>query len=52
MRVEVDETHLLKRKYKKGRYLTLEKWWLFGVLCKETGHCFAMAVLDRKKETL
>jgi len=52
MRVEVDETHLFKRKYKKGRYLTLEDWWLFGAICKETGQFFSMAVPDRKKETL
>jgi hypothetical protein len=49
---ECDEFYIFKRKYNRGRLYVLEDWWMFDVICRETGECFAMVVLDRTKNTL
>jgi hypothetical protein len=52
--VEIDESLIYSRKNHVGRLLNAEQEqrWIFGGICRETGHCFITAVLDRKANTL
>lgn len=50
--VEVDETHLYKRKYFRGRVLKSESVWLVGGICRETNQSFVKMTTCRNAETL
>lgn len=50
--VEIDESHIRKRKYDKGRVLTSQAIWIFGGICRETKECFLVPVQERNAETL
>ena len=50
--VEVDEAHLFRRKYNRGRRVAGEHVWIFGGICRETKERFIVRVPDRKKSTL
>ena len=50
--VEVDETHMFKRKNNVGRVLRSQSWWVVGGICRETGEIFAVLVQSRKKTSL
>lgn len=52
LHVEIDETHLFKRKYHRGRLLRHEDVWVFGGICRETKEMFVEYVPDRRGETL
>ncbi|KAF4518573.1 hypothetical protein B566_EDAN015737 [Ephemera danica] len=50
--VELDESHLCKRKYHRGRQLITETFWIFGGLCRETREAFMRRVEHRDRNTL
>ena len=50
--VEIDESKLFKRKYNRGRVLSMQEGWAFGGVCRETKAKFAELVPDRSEETL
>src|SRR5207237_7144523 len=50
--VEIDETHLWRRKYGRGRALAHQDLWVFGGICRETKEAFVMLVPDRSGATL
>lgn len=52
LHVEIDESHLFKRKYHRGRQLVHEAVWIFGGICRETGEMFVEVVVDRSGATL
>ena len=52
MTVEIDETHLYKRKYNRGRVLASEAVWLVGGICRETGDVFLHLTTRRDSSTL
>ncbi|MES2287059.1 MAG: IS1595 family transposase, partial [Bacteroidota bacterium] len=52
LHVEIDETHLFRRKYRRGRVLAHEDVWVFGGICRESKEAFVELVADRKGETL
>ena len=52
MHVEMDETHMFKRKYNVGRVPRSVSWWVVGGICRETGEIFAVLVRSRKKASL
>ena len=49
--VQIDESHLFTRKYRVGRVLKSEQYWVFGGI-DENGNMFLERVLRRDKETL
>ena len=50
--VEVDETHIFKRKYNVGRLLQSESVWIVGGICRSTKKVFMKIVACRNKENL
>lgn len=50
--IEIDETHLFKRKYNRGRILAFQAVWIFGFIERETKKIFITQVENRKAETL
>ena len=50
--VEVDETHLFRRKCNVGRLVMFRRIWLFGGISRSTKQCFAFVVHERSKEVL
>lgn len=52
MTVEVDETHLCKRKYNVGRILLSEAVWIVGGICRETKEVFLVKTTRRNEATL
>jgi hypothetical protein len=50
--VEIDETHIRTRKYKKGRVLKTEQFWVFGGICREDRRCFIVQAEKRNAFTL
>ncbi|XP_053209264.1 uncharacterized protein LOC128393164 [Panonychus citri] len=52
--VEIDESVLFKRKYRKGRLLANQskQVWVVGGIERETGHCFVEIAPNRKMPTL
>jgi hypothetical protein len=52
MMVEVDESHLLRRKYGVGRKAKWEDQWLLGCYFSETKQCRIVHVPDRKRSTI
>jgi hypothetical protein len=50
--VEIDETHICKRKYGVGRVLLSEAVWLVGGICRETGEIFLKTTTRRNSNTL
>ncbi|ODM88686.1 putative transposase-like protein [Orchesella cincta] len=52
LHVEIDETHLFKRKYNRGRILAAEHVWCFGGICRESKEAFLHIVPDRSGNTL
>lgn len=50
--VELDETHLYKRKYHKGRVLASQDIWVFGIYERGTKKVFLQSVNKRDAETL
>ena len=42
--VEIDETVIVKRKYKKGR--KIKEIWIFGGIERESGKCFVIELLE------
>lgn len=50
--VEIDESHLFRRKYRQGRVLAHEDVWVFGGICRETKEVFVEVVPDRSGNTL
>jgi len=52
MIVEVDESHLFRRKYGMGRKGKGEDKWLLGCYCRETKQCKIVQVPDRKRSTI
>ena len=45
--VEMDETHIYKRKYNIGRVLMSESVWIIGGRCRETGEVFLKTATRR-----
>ncbi|ODM88624.1 putative transposase-like protein [Orchesella cincta] len=52
LHVEIDETHIFKRKYHRGRQLAAEHVWVFGGICRESKEAFLQVVPDRTGQTL
>ncbi|ODM92408.1 putative transposase-like protein [Orchesella cincta] len=52
LHVEIDETHIFKRKYNRGRQLATEHVWVFGGICRESKEAFLQVVPDRSGNTL
>ncbi|ODM88939.1 hypothetical protein Ocin01_17743 [Orchesella cincta] len=52
LHVEIDETHLFKRKYNRGRQLAAEHVWVFGGICRESKEAFVQVVPNRSGNTL
>ena len=52
MIVEVDESHLFRRKYGMGRKGKCEDKWLLGCYCRDTKQCKIVQVPDRKRSTI
>ncbi|ODM86605.1 hypothetical protein Ocin01_20076 [Orchesella cincta] len=52
LHVEVDESHVFKRKYNRGRLTAHEHVWIFGGICRETKEMFVQVVPDRSGATL
>ena len=50
--VEIDESKLFKRKYNRGRFLSMQEGWAFGGVCRETFKKFVELVPDRSEATL
>jgi transposase-like protein len=50
--VEIDETHLFKRKFHRGRILTFENVWILGIFERNTKRIYVEHVLQRDSETL
>lgn len=50
--VEIDESHLIKRKYNVGRIPVSNAVWVVGGICRETGAVFLKTVRQRNRETL
>ncbi|KAI4463234.1 isxo2-like transposase domain [Holotrichia oblita] len=50
--VEVDESHLFKRKDNRGRVLMWDHVWVLGGVSRTTGRVFAVTVHDRTQNTL
>lgn len=50
--VEVDESHLFKRKYNTGRGTRWESIWVLGGISRTTKQVFAVVVAQRNEETL
>jgi len=50
--VEMDESHLWRRKYHRGDLLVNEDQWVFGGICRETKETFIQIVPDRTGVTL
>ena len=50
--VEIDESKIFKRKYDKGRYLSMQEGWAFGGIQRSTKERFVVLVPDRKEATL
>ncbi|KAI4455451.1 isxo2-like transposase domain [Holotrichia oblita] len=50
--VEVDESHLFRRKYNRGRVVEWEHVWVVGGVSRTTRHVFAAIVQRRDAETL
>lgn len=50
--VEIDETHICKRKYGVGRVLLSEAVWLVGGICRETSEIFLKVTKKRSSEVL
>ena len=50
--IEIDESKLFKRKYHRGRYLSMQERWAFGGKCRETKAKFIVLVPDRSEATL
>ncbi|XP_065320610.1 uncharacterized protein LOC135928171 [Gordionus sp. m RMFG-2023] len=49
--IEIDETHVWKRKYNSGRHLTSEAIWIIGGICRETNEIFLSATTTRDQDT-
>lgn len=52
LHVEIDESHLWKRKYQRGRILANQDIWIFGGVCRESKEAFMTLVPDRRGVTL
>lgn len=52
LHVEIDESHVFRRKYRQGRVLAHEDVWVFGGICRETKEVFVQVVPDRRGNTL
>ena len=52
--VEVDESHLFKRKYHRGRLLSLElqHFWVFGAISRVTKELWIERIPDKSRATL
>jgi hypothetical protein len=50
--VEIDEAHIAKRKYSRGRVLISEHYWILGMICRETRESRLVRVDNRDRETL
>jgi transposase-like protein len=50
--VEMDESHLMTRKFNRGRVLVSEQLWVVGEIDRTTGQCFVVEVTNRNKATL
>lgn len=46
LHVEIDESHLWKRKYQRGRILANQDIWIFGGVCRESKEAFMTLVPD------
>jgi len=44
LHVEVDETHLFRRRYNVGRILAHQDVWVFGGICRETKEAFCQLI--------
>ncbi|ODM87007.1 putative transposase-like protein [Orchesella cincta] len=52
LHVELDESHIFKRKYNRGRQLAFQHVWIFGAICRESKEAFVQVVADRTGATL
>ena len=52
MTVEIDETHIFKRKYNVGRILVSQSVWVIGGICRETKNVFLKVSTVRNRQTL
>ena len=52
MVVEIDETHLFKRKYNRGSILSFESVWIFGMIERESKKIYMEKVARRDSESL
>lgn len=50
--VEMDETHIVRRKYARGRLLKTEDIWVIGGISRMTKQCFAIRVPNRRIEVI
>lgn len=50
--VEIDETHLFKRKFNVGRQVMWNHVWIFGGISRTTKQRFGVLVNDRSANTL
>ncbi|KCZ75690.1 hypothetical protein H311_03327, partial [Anncaliia algerae PRA109] len=50
--IEIDETHLFKRKYHKGNVLASEAIWIFGIYERISKKVYFEAVPKRDAQTL
>lgn len=50
--VELDEAHLARRKYNRGRILGTEHYWVLGGISRQTRKCFLRYVARRDRETI
>jgi len=50
--VEIDESHIYRRKYNRGRQPVLSSVWVVGGVCRETGQCFIEKTEIRDQQTL
>ena len=48
--VEMDETHIVRRKYARGRLLKTEDIWVISGISRTTKQCFAVRVPNRRIE--
>ena len=50
--VEMDETHIMRRKYARGRLLKTEDIWVIGGISRMTKQCFDIRVPNKRIEVV
>lgn len=50
LEVEIDESLIAKRKYNRGH--NVEQRWVFGAICRQTGHSFLVLIPNKEANTL